>query len=101
MQELAQWLKSDLSGLAAYRALQQRLLDAAMQDRNRYVVYYLLATLIERFANEQKDAALTSHTTDEARKRLLAMSDKIARFDAMSCEQRLEFLNEIAAAELF
>jgi hypothetical protein len=100
MQELAQWLRSDLMGLATYRALQLKLLDAAKQHRDRYVVYYMIATLIERFVFEKNDTPLTSRTTDEARKRLIAMSDKIARFDAMSCDERLQFLNEIAAAEL-
>ena len=97
---MAQWLRSNHRGLATYKSFQQKLLDAAVEHRDHYVVFYLLATIIERFVEVQEDTPLTFDTMDRARKRLVAISNKIARFDAMSCEDRLELLNEIAATDL-
>jgi len=100
VEELAQWLKSQHKGLRTYKTFQQRVLDLGTQDRDHYALYYLLGTLVGRFVDAYDESPLTLDVTDEAHKRLVALSDKAAHFDELSSDDRLAFLNEIATSEL-
>lgn len=100
MEELAQWLKSQHKGLRTYKTFQQKLLDAGSKHRNQYALYYLLAMLVGRFVDAHEESPLTLEVTDEAHKRLVALSERAVKFDSMSSDDRLKLLNEIAASEL-
>jgi hypothetical protein len=100
VEELAQWLKSQSKGLRTYKAFQQRVLEDGARHRDQYALYYLLAMLVGRFIDAYEEMPLNLEVIEEAHKRLVALSDKAARFDALSADERLKLLNEIAAADL-
>ncbi len=100
MEELAQWLKSQHKGLRTYKTFQQMVLDAGAKNRDQYALYCLLAMIVGRFIDSYEESPLTLDVTDEAHKRLTALSDKAAKFNAMSSDERLKLLNEIAVSEL-
>lgn len=100
MDELAQWLKSQHKGLRTYKTFQQKLLETGSKRRNQYALYYLLAALVGRFVDTHEESPLTLEITDEAHKRLVALSDRAVKFDSMSSDDRLNLLNEIAGSEL-
>lgn len=100
MEELAQWLKSQHKGLRTYKTFQQKVLDAGSAHRDQYALYALLAGLVGRFVEAYEETPLTLEITDEAHKRLVALSDSAIEFDRMSDKDRLALLNEIAASEL-
>lgn len=100
MEELAQWLKSQHKGLRTYKTFQQRVLDAGQKHRDQYALYSLLGTLVGRFVDVYDENPLTLDITDEAHRRLVALSDKAATYATMSSDERLAFLNEIASSEL-
>jgi hypothetical protein len=100
VEELAQWLKSQHKGLRTYKTFQQRVLEAGAKHRDQYALYYLLAMLVGRFIDSYEEEPLTLDITDEAHKRLVACSDKAAKFNALSADERLKLLNEIAASDL-
>jgi hypothetical protein len=56
--------------------------------------------LTARFIDAFEDSPLTLDVTDEAHKRLVGITEKAAKYDRMSADQRLSILNEIAAMEL-
>jgi hypothetical protein len=56
--------------------------------------------LVGRFIDAYEEMPLNLEVIEEAHKRLVALSDKAARFDALSADERLKLLNEIAAADL-
>jgi hypothetical protein len=100
VEELAQWLKSQHKGLRTYKTFQQQVLEAGAKHRDQYALYYLLAMLVGRFIDSYEEEPLTLDVTDEAHKRLVAFSDKAAKFNALSADERLKLLNEIAASDL-
>ncbi|MGA7974422.1 MAG: hypothetical protein WCA36_16610 [Pseudolabrys sp.] len=100
VEELAQWLKSQHKGLRTYKTFHQKVLELGAQHKQQYALYYLLAMLVWRFVDSYEDSPLTADVTDEAHKHLVAVAERCARFDAMPAEERLTFLNEIAAMEL-
>jgi hypothetical protein len=100
VEELAQWLKHQHKGLRTYKTFQQKVLEIGSADRGQYALYYLVAMLVERFIDAYDDMPLTLDVTDEAHKRLVAITEKAARYAAMSAEERAELLNELAVAEL-
>lgn len=100
MEELAKWLKSQHKGLRTYKTFQQMVLDAGAKNREQYVFYYLLAALVGRFVDSYEEAPLTLGVTDEAHKRLTAISDKAAKFQSLSAEDQVKLLNELAVSEL-
>jgi hypothetical protein len=67
---------------------------------DRYVLYYLLAALVARFVDSFEEEPLTLGVTDEAHRRLVAISDKAAKFQSLSAEEQIKILNEIATSEL-
>jgi hypothetical protein len=100
VEELAQWLKRQHKGLRTYKTFQQKVLEIGSADRSQYALYYLVAMLVERFIDAYDEMPLTLDITDMAHKRLVAIAEKAARFEAMSAEDRVALLNELAAAEL-
>jgi hypothetical protein len=100
VEDLAQWLKSQHKGLRTYKTFQQRVLDLGTQHRDHYALYYLLSTLVGRFIDAYDESPLTLDVTDEAHKRLVALSEKAAGFEALSSDGQLAFLNEIATSDL-
>lgn len=100
MEELAQWLKSQHKGLRTYKTFQQKVLEVGAKRRDQYALCYLLSMLAGRFVDTYEETPLTLDITDEAHRRLIAFADKAAKFDSMSCDSRLELLNEIAASDL-
>jgi hypothetical protein len=100
VEELAQWLKSQHKGLRTYKTFHQKVLELGAQHKQQYALYYLLAMLVWRFVDSYEDSPLTLDVTDEAHKHLVAVTERCAQFDAMSVDERLRFLNEIAAMEL-
>lgn len=100
MEELALWLKSQHRGLRTYKEFQQKVLEAGSKHRDQYALYSLLAVMVGRFIDAYEEAPLTLDVTDEAHKRLVALSDSAVRYNAMSSDERLALLNEIAASEL-
>ena len=100
MEELAEWLKSQHKGLRTYKTFQHMVLDAGAKHRDQYVLYYLLAALVSRFVDSYEEAPLTQAVTDEAHRRLLAISEKAAKFQSLPAEDQIKILNEIATSEL-
>jgi hypothetical protein len=100
VEELVQWLRSQHKGLRTYKTFQQRVLEAGAKHRDQYALYFLLAILVGRFVEAYEETPLTLDITDEAHKRLVAISEKAAKFDALSAEKRLGLLNEIASSDL-
>ncbi len=100
MEELAQWLKTQHKGLRTYKTFHQKVLELGARHKQQYALYYLLAMLVWRFVDSYEDSPLTLDVTDEAHTRLVAIAERCARFDAMPTEERLAFLNELAAMEL-
>ena len=100
MEELAQWLKSQHKGLRTYKTYQQKVLEIGSKNRRQYALFYLLAMLAGRFVDGYEENPLTLDVADEAHRRLVAFTDKAARFDAMAPQDRIALLNEIAASEL-
>jgi hypothetical protein len=100
VEELAQWLKRQHKGLRTYKTFQQKVLEIGSMDRRQYALYYLVAMLVDRFIDAYDEMPLTLDITDEAHKRLLAITEKAARFDMMAAEDQVELLNELAVAEL-
>jgi len=100
VEELAEWLKSQHKGLRTYKTFQQMVLDAGAKHRDQYVLYYLLAALVARFVDSFEEEPLTLGVTDEAHRRLVAISDKAAKFQSLSAEEQIKILNEIATSEL-
>lgn len=100
MEELALWLKSQHRGLRTYKEFQQKVLEAGSKHRDQYALYSLLANMVGRFIDAYEEAPLTLDITDEAHKRLVALSDSAVRYNSMSSDERLALLNEIASSEL-
>jgi hypothetical protein len=100
VEELVRWLKSQHKGLRTYKTFHQELLSAGAKHRDQYALYYLLAMLVGRFVDAYEDLPLTSDVADNAHKQLTAFSEKAENFAALSATEKLEFLNEIAAADL-
>ena len=99
MEELAQWLKSQHKGLRTYKTFHQKVLELGAQHKQQYALYYLLAMHVWRFVDSYEDSPLTADVTDEAHTHLVAVAERCAQFDGMSAEERLAFLNELAAME--
>lgn len=100
MEELAHWLKSQHKGLRTYKTFHQKVLELGAQHKQQYALYYLLAMLVWRFVDSYEDSPLTLDITDEAHKRLVAVTERCARSDSMTADERISLLNEIAAMEL-
>jgi len=100
VEELAEWLKSQHKGLRTYKTFQQKVLEIGAKHRDHYALCYLLAMLAGRFSDAYEETPLTLDVTDEAHRRLVTYADKAAKFDSISSDGRLEFLNEIAASDL-
>lgn len=100
MEELANWLKSQHKGLRTYKTFQRRALELGAINKPQAALYYLLAMLADRFVETYDEVPLTLEVTDEAHKRLAAITDKATGYGKMSPEQQLALLNEIAVAEL-
>lgn len=100
MDKLAEWLKSQHKGLRTYKTFQQMVLDTGAKHRDQYVLFYLLAALVGRFVESYEEAPLTLGVTDEAHKRLMAISDKAAKFQSLSAADQIKLLNELASSDL-
>jgi hypothetical protein len=100
VKEVAEWLKSQHKGLRTYKTFQQMVLDAGSKHREQYALYYLLATLVGRFVDSYEEAPLTLGVTDGAHRRLMALSEKAAKFESLSSADQFKLLNEIALSEL-
>jgi hypothetical protein len=100
VEELLHWLKSQHKGLRTYKGFHQQVLELGSRHRDQYAIYYLLSALVGRFIDAFEDSPLTLDVTDEAHKRLVAITEKAAGYERMSSDQRLSILNEIAAMDL-
>ena len=100
MEGLVQWLKSQHKGLRTYKAFHQRVLELGGQHRDEFALYFLLSAVAARFVDAFEDSPLTLDVTDEAHKRLVAITEKASQYPRMPAEQRLALLNEIAVTDL-
>ncbi len=100
MDGLVSWLKQQHKGLQTYQTFQQKVLDAGSKHRDDYALYYLLATLVGRFVSIYEETPLTLSIADEAHRRLVALSEKAARYPSLSSDDKIKLLNDIAASDL-
>ena len=100
MEELVRWLKSQHKGLQTYQTFQQKLIEAGSKNRDDYALYSLLATTVGRFVSIYEEQPLTLAVAEEAHKRLVALSEKAAKFNSLSADAKLKLLNEIAVSDL-
>ena len=100
MEDLVQWLKTQHKGLRTYKTFQRKVLEIGAKNKSQYAVYYLLAALVDRFVEIYDERPLTLDITEEAQKRLVAISEKAVQFDKLPASQQVALLNEIAASDL-
>lgn len=100
MEQLADWLKSQHKGLRTYKTFQHNVLELGAKTGRNFALYSLLAALVGRFIEAYEETPLTLDVTDEAHKRLTALSGKAARYESLSAEERLSLLDDIAKSDL-
>lgn len=101
MGEFHDWLRNQHPGLRTYRALHQKLLQAATADPTHRAVYRLLSNLASGYAATFDEEPLPVDVAEQAYKRLLELVAKAELSLGAPVEKQLAVLNEIAATELY
>lgn len=100
MEELSRWLGSQHSGLVTYQTFYQRVLTIGAKSEDQVALCSLLAALVDQFIEIYDEEPLPSDVADEAYGRLAVLMGMAAKFNSLKPEQKLEALNDIAAAKL-